>query len=562
MGTELVRAEIERFLESAVPEVLCIKGKWGVGKTYAWMHFLREKAVHRKLGFKKYSYVSLFGLNSLDAMRYAIFEGKITESQIERGPNLDSLKDAIEGAIVLGRKAKPLLVPLLSRFGVGDTEDSLARATFFSVRNQLVCIDDLERAGEGLDLKDVLGLASMLKEQRHCKVVLLLNDEQLPDDKKEDFEKLLEKVADVSLVFDPTSREAVEIAFQTPTDVNRLLAEKIERIGVKNIRVIKKIERLADRLAELLGEYHVKVVQSAMQTVSLAGWSVFMPDSGPPIKFLKRFNRDVQALTPPPGEEEQHKKWTEVLTSLGYRFSDDLDAAIIDGVSTGYFDIDRLILAARKLQAEIENDSWDNSFTRAWDRYHGSLLEDDGEILDCLYASALENLRRISPASLNGTVMLLREFNRHEEASQLVHAYMAARQFKPGVIREEFLVWGEGPIDAELEAAFQKIDDDYVDTRDPKEVLCQIAEDQGWSNADIDLLAKQSAEDFERIFESIQGRMLSRAAKFVVGLSKHEGENFKAMGKAVEGGLKRIAAKSPLKAKRVASYGIELDEGP
>ena len=32
--TDLVRARIEKFLGSPVPEVLCVRGPWGVGKTY------------------------------------------------------------------------------------------------------------------------------------------------------------------------------------------------------------------------------------------------------------------------------------------------------------------------------------------------------------------------------------------------------------------------------------------------------------------------------------------------------------------------------------------------
>ena len=43
MSTELVEVEkeIARFLVSPEPEVLCISGKWGVGKTFSWNVFLR-----------------------------------------------------------------------------------------------------------------------------------------------------------------------------------------------------------------------------------------------------------------------------------------------------------------------------------------------------------------------------------------------------------------------------------------------------------------------------------------------------------------------------------------
>jgi len=33
--TQMVIKELGRFLESKAPEVICVKGRWGVGKTYA-----------------------------------------------------------------------------------------------------------------------------------------------------------------------------------------------------------------------------------------------------------------------------------------------------------------------------------------------------------------------------------------------------------------------------------------------------------------------------------------------------------------------------------------------
>jgi len=42
MSLEIVKKEIFRFLESDTPEVLAIKGAWGVGKTYTWNKFILE----------------------------------------------------------------------------------------------------------------------------------------------------------------------------------------------------------------------------------------------------------------------------------------------------------------------------------------------------------------------------------------------------------------------------------------------------------------------------------------------------------------------------------------
>ena len=50
-------------------------GQWGVGKTFAWNKYPFQNAqMQGQIGLKRYSYVSLFGINSLDDLKYAIFE--------------------------------------------------------------------------------------------------------------------------------------------------------------------------------------------------------------------------------------------------------------------------------------------------------------------------------------------------------------------------------------------------------------------------------------------------------------------------------------------------------
>lgn len=42
MSIKLIKQQINRFLSSQTPEVISIKGAWGVGKTYAWNTYLVE----------------------------------------------------------------------------------------------------------------------------------------------------------------------------------------------------------------------------------------------------------------------------------------------------------------------------------------------------------------------------------------------------------------------------------------------------------------------------------------------------------------------------------------
>ena len=65
MSLSLIEAEIRRFLSTSTSEVLCIKCKWGVGKIYGWRNFLDNAKRASPLALGRYSYASLFGLNSL-----------------------------------------------------------------------------------------------------------------------------------------------------------------------------------------------------------------------------------------------------------------------------------------------------------------------------------------------------------------------------------------------------------------------------------------------------------------------------------------------------------------
>lgn len=559
MSTALVKAEIERFLKSSDPEVLCVKGKWGVGKTYAWLQFLREVENSAALGLDYYSYVSLFGLNSLEELRYAIFESTVPAGQIINGPTVGTLRSALVRAGTLGRKAKPLFAPLFNIIGAGDAGEALLRAAFLSVRKQIVCLDDLERAGSSLEVRDVLGLTSMLKEQRECKVVLLVNDEQFQGDDKIEFERLLEKVVDVSLVFDPTAKEAISIAFATETDMNLKLRSKVEKLGITNIRVIKKIERLAKRLIASLSGYREEVIDQAIATVTLGGWCVYQPDNAPSIAFVKEHNGLLASIRADDENiDADEKRLAEKLQNYGYGRSDELDLVILDGVVAGYFNEENLLEAAQIVQHSIEHNGRNNSFSKAWDLYHQSLSIDDDVVLDALCEGLKENIATVSPLNFNSTIIFLRQYGRGEEASELIPLYMAKQEPRGNHLREELHLWGKEEVDDELADAFEKLRNTYFDDRDPKEVLLKLAETDGWNPEDVELLERLSASDFQKILEETQGDHLSRMIKRLLSLGTHEKDT--EIEASVMEALEKIASKSPLRKRRVLSYGIKLIE--
>lgn len=560
MSTELVVHEIRRFLASETPEVLCIKGRWGVGKTYAWRHYLGEALNAGTLGSKRYSYASLFGLNSLDDLRYALFEGTVTPDKALTGPDAKTLKALMGKGETWSRKAGRFLGPAASVVGLRDIGDALAKSAFMLVRDQLICLDDLERAGDGLKQRDVLGLASFLKEQRRCKVVLLLNDEAMGDRERGEFERLLEKVVDILLVFSPTSEEAAEIAVEAPDPMGSGLRHATTTLGITNIRVIKKIERLSLRLADLLAPFHDDVQRQAVVACALGGWAVFEPDHAPSLTFIRDYNGVYLAMRERHDEEvvADLAQWRERFSALSFIMADDLDKAILDGVQVGFFDEARLLESARKLDASIKANGRKNSFSQAWERYHYSLTVEDDVILDALAQGARENLAHIDPLNMSGTLRLLRQYGRDQQADDLVAAYVAALPNERAwfdLDNHHFMQ--DAPVDDGLAAAFAARLAEFVDDREPGSLLLDISRD-GWGDAEEARLARLSADDFVALFLATEGPDLRRMVEAALRVSRNNTDHAASIRAALTAALTRIAEQSPLRARRLRAWGFIL----
>lgn len=561
MSTALIEAEIKRFLRDDRAEVLCIKGKWGVGKTFAWRKWLAEVGVDGSMKSKSYAYVSLFGLNSLDSLKYSIFEATVTPENLLTGPDVSTVNALVRKGFELGRKSKGLLEPILALAGAKDGGEALFRSAYMLVKNQLVCLDDLERAGEGLAQRDVLGLASALKEQRNCKVVLLLNDEEMAPEQKREFERQLEKVVDVPLVFDPNPQEAAAIALSGNTELEEMLRKRTIMLGIVNIRVIKKIERLAARLCAILAGTNKQVIEQAVASVVLGGWAELQPNEAPGLETLKSYNRLVMSLKAGKNDnEEERPKWADRLENYDFTHTDDLDLVIFKGVQNGFFDEQELKGAARTLEGSLAQSSRDNSYAKAWDQYWYDLSVPDDKLLKDIQKGALENLAIINPVNLSGTAGLLREAGMNAEADDLIDHYVEARKDEGKAffdLSEHHFMASDAP-DPRLVAAFDAKRATFVDARDPGQVLIQISAQQGWNEEDVELLAALTAEKLIAMFDAMKGPELRRSIQFAHTLAKSGAEHAETLKERLAEAMKMMAARSYQTERRLKSWRVPL----
>lgn len=500
MSTAIVRAEIERFILSSASEVLCISGQWGIGKTYSWQTFLKEAESAGRVGVSRYAYVSLFGLTSLGELRNAVVENTVNVAA-SSVPDASTLHEMMRKGESYARKSRPALEVAAGFFRMKDAGDALYRAAFLTVRKQLICFDDLERAGKALEMRDILGLASMLREQRQCKVVLLLNREQTKPEEAKELQRQLEKVVDTFLVFEPTSAEAAAIAIAGTDTVAEKLRDRLVALGVTNMRVMKKIERWARLIETELAGVEGEVIEQAVMTVVLAGWCFLQPDLAPGVDFVRKFN-SMTGLFRQEDELEERKEWREVLSKYGYRATDEMDAAIIDGVAVGYFRGDELRAAAQALGERLKRNGQKDSFSQAWELFHSSLTTDDDVILDAMVAGTMENLGEISPVNMNSGVRFLRRYGREIQASELVVKYIDANRGKPDFFSRWNRFFHDDPVDEELLAAMEAERTAIVDARDPAEMLKQMARTSGYNpEEDSARLGLLTADELVQLFD-------------------------------------------------------------
>jgi hypothetical protein len=207
--------------------VIALTGEWGIGKTQFWNSF--KKKYHGQFKLRKYSYVSLFGIDSLESLKYEIAVKTHEVNQSE---------DRMQGAKSLFNKALDT-VDLSSIEGKGlslNIGKSLITSALSSlVSNTVICIDDVERISDSLSLKDVMGLVNDLKLEKNCQVIIILHDAKA----SEQFQEYKEKVLDEVFILDD-NLDILEtfIKDELALDVMQLFYRTIR---VKNLRFYNKV---------------------------------------------------------------------------------------------------------------------------------------------------------------------------------------------------------------------------------------------------------------------------------------------------------------------------------
>lgn len=231
---------IERALKDLILNherefVALLSGEWGIGKTYFWNEF-KQKYLQNQ---KNVVYISLFGLNSLDEIKNEII---IQLSKYTK--YLNKYRDKIKSIKGGNIKSNDMSLSI----GGAIINSSLSLFSTNDFKNIVICFDDFERLSEKISLKDVMGLTSQIKEQKECKILMILNEEELNklsdiDGKKHDeiFALYKEKLVDYTFQYQPSFDELFNVVKK---DIEyfkqKWIYDFFEEIDLKNIRIMKQ----------------------------------------------------------------------------------------------------------------------------------------------------------------------------------------------------------------------------------------------------------------------------------------------------------------------------------
>ncbi len=562
MSLEIITEQIIKFLKSSEPEVLAIRGKFGIGKTYTWNQLLKEHKV--KIALSQYSYASLFGINSLEELKTTIFANIIDKALIGETVDIKTLaKNSYEVMTSFSRKWKDALKGIPT---IGNFSKIIDAACFVSIKNLLICIDDFERKGKNLDLRDILGLVSMLKEQKKCKLILIFNEDAFEENDTAEYKKFREKVIDKELLFDPTPKECCEIAFCD----NGILQNEISgfacQLKINNIRVLKKIDLLAIELKAILqsNQCREETIQQALQSLCLLCLCFYSKDKNlPDFNWLKNIGFNVLYQQKEASSEE--KIWLGFLKKHNVIGIDGFDLSIAEGIESGYFNANNLIQEAKKLDRQLEHNIALDTLKKSWDPYTKGFDHNETEVIASLKTCLHEHYEIYTPAVLDPAICLIRDLNRNDIAKELIDFYLEKisenDEMKKNLMRD-FGMAINGIRDNELREKINSFLSTELlkDQKSPRDILYHIYLHKSWGTIEEDILANTAPDAFYEIFKNEKEDLHSIVdAALSFGKSTPAKESYKKIDANVKAALTRIAQESPLNQKRVETFGFSIN---
>ena len=555
MSLKQIKKVVEDFIGDNRNDLLVLKGEWGVGKTYFWNDLIRKASTAKSITYKHYSYVSLFGVNHLEDLKTEIVASKTGTEAIKESL---TVKEWAKDARKMLKDAEKI------PFFKDRTGGVLGTVMFRFVNDALICFDDFERRGNGLGIKDVLGLASLLKEQRGCKIVFIINEGVLQPEEKEEFRRHSEKIVDLEVQFSPQPEEVFDLVFSASIQHYYYIKTCCTKLGIKNIRVLQRVRRFIENISSRIKDVEQSVAENVISSLVLFIWCYYQKDKGaPPLSFVMNYQSYERFI---PGrnkeESEEEKQWSDSLNAYGFSHSDDLDKQLAILVEVGFCDYAIFNDQLEKKNEESRDRQGQDSYRKAWDLYHDSFDNNQEEFLQELVSSFRNNMKYLSFRNLQNTVEMARAFDKDTIADNLIDEFLDFHKDTPelkvpfrGSDREDIN-------DKYLLQRLKEVISTSKDQRALADVVKKLASSNGRNPEEIDILAKCDVEDYYNFFKSEKSGQLYTYVKTCLrfkGFASGD-DQYSVIASKAKDALLKIAQESKINQMRVSTiYEIKLD---
>ncbi|MEA3233751.1 hypothetical protein OP492_03670 [Pseudomonas mosselii] len=420
----VVKDVLEKFAVDPECSAIVLKGKWGVGKTHLWDSVLKGKK--EQLGKPYYSYVSLFGVGSLQELKQAVYENFVAKDSAIKTDGFRSADVIVKSSQGFFRRNMKLLGGLR---GAGRVVDSYQS---FAIKDALICIDDFERKSTRLSDAEVLGMISWLVDKKNCKVILILNEEWLAKAEGE-FKSYREKVFSFEVEYNPTSAQAAQLIFNPNEPGEKAFIDNIVNLGVNNVRLIRKMRHYYQYMLSIVDSGNSNLWKDIRSVIPLAVLARYHEAEAPiSLADLERFQGvEVSYITHDASETDQKAaaekdEQARSLESYGYFRTSEFDREIINLVSRGYLDSDvaRAVVDAALNQSAAADAEY--QYHMAWHAYHNDLSRSQDEVVGLFDDAVSAYLNYMSVDQLGSVVRFYRELGMDGRADEVVDSFFVA----------------------------------------------------------------------------------------------------------------------------------------
>lgn len=528
-----IKENLDDFLDSEFAGVIAIKGDWGAGKTYFVSHFLKEKGVLRS---KLISFVSLFGLSSIDDVKRQILPSAISAKALCDGKESSHFKKLLG----LARKLPK----------VADFEQIFQSVEDHMTRDLLVVFDDIERKEKEFSLKSFLGLVNYLAEHADCKVIVILNEAELSDVDKEELGRFREKLLDREILFAPTYEDNAKLFFHD----KQLFGDAVtifKKCECRNLRIIKKchvnVSAFRERFPKLAKTQKVRLLQ---QVVIL---SCLFYQRGAEIDFDALSSYAIYSMLPDKDQESERRKGFELLKQVGY-FPSDYDQVIISYLKAGCFDFDEVKRVRFNESRNVVSERIRQKLWKSYEALDGNFHGDRESIIRELTSTLETQIGKLSPTDVVETVKRLEILGVQGAIKKWTDAFVTHRASRMTFDEcEQFSPWASSELSKQ---AIERRKREIFTSRSLKDIVYSIANHEGWNREDIIALNEYSVDEYAKWFtEETDRNLLNSLREFIKSFSpKVEEPEFRAVGKKVFEAFARIANNSDLIELKLKNY--------